>query len=411
MGLTPTPSETDTELRFAFGKNWRSFLKTSLNEERIQKALDHILGFVGRPDLRGLRVIDIGSGSGIHSLAMHRAGAEEILSFDYDPDSVAATEQLHRAAGSPASWRVKQGSVLDADLMGSLGTYDLVYSWGVLHHTGQVWQALSNALLAASPGGLVYIALYDSDWSKDAPEYWLDIKQRYVRASPVRKRLMELEYVWKHQLERSPARMPELLKYVKGYRASRGMDFYHDVKDWLGGWPMEYTRIHDVLPRVLDAGFSLLRTRLGEANTEYLFARAPADAAETTVTTVPLPTPLDWNVTTIRSTADMERLDRSAPLYIYGAGNGGVRLLSALTQAGFKSPVAFLTSGAPGEPPKNRDGSSTGVKVMSFADYLASPARSDRDELIIASTFYDQISFTLIQNGISRFHNAMPFLL
>ena len=149
-------------LRFQFGRNWTGFVRRNLNEQRIETARKHILDFLKREDLKGLDFLDIGSGSGIHSAAAFAAGAGEICSFDFDPKSVAATTVVRARTGNPASWRVIRGDVLDDDLMNSLGTWTFVYSWGVLHHTGDVWHALENASRAVANHGLFYVALYSA---------------------------------------------------------------------------------------------------------------------------------------------------------------------------------------------------------------------------------------------------------
>src|SRR4051794_3640357 len=102
-------------MRYGFGRNWDEFIRRELNEARVQAALDHMLGFLKLPSLEGRSFLDIGSGSGIHSLAAFRAGAQRVVSFDYDADSVRTTRTLHERAGSPAHWTIGQGSVLDPE--------------------------------------------------------------------------------------------------------------------------------------------------------------------------------------------------------------------------------------------------------------------------------------------------------
>jgi hypothetical protein len=264
-------------MRYGFGKNWEEFVQREFSETRVQAAQKHMLRVLKRSSLEGLSFLDIGSGSGLHSLAAFRAGASRIVSFDYDEDSVRTTRLLHERAGRPAHWSVGQGSVLDPTYMRALEPADIVYSWGVLHHTGEMWKAIENAALPIAPNGVFYIALYTSDvYTARSPAKWLEIKQRYNRAGPLRKRMME----WGHALHETilPAliRGRNPLTILSGSDQDRGMTYWTDVKDWLGGWPMEFAGISETKRFGNDLGLELLNILAGEANTEYLFRRRGA---------------------------------------------------------------------------------------------------------------------------------------
>src|SRR5215831_11278680 len=109
------------------------------------QSVSQLKSFLRVHDLRGKTFLDIGSGSGMHSLAALRLGADRIFSFDYDENSVMSTARLRDSAGSPAKWTVEVGSVLDERFIRTLDQFDIVYSWGVLHHTGDMWPAVRNA--------------------------------------------------------------------------------------------------------------------------------------------------------------------------------------------------------------------------------------------------------------------------
>ena len=259
------------DVRFEFGRNWKRFVRRKLDTERIGIAQKHLLAFLKRQDLKGIDFLDIGSGSGINSAAAHFAGAAKICSFDYDPNSVTATSLVRKRAGNPDNWNVMRGDVLDERFMASLGKWKFVYSWGVLHHTGDVWRAIDNASKLVADSGLFYIALYSADVRPDA-EFWLRIKQEYNRASPLKKNRMVWWYIWNYVLDRNLRRLPEFLSKASKARI-RGMSLIVDIRDWLGGWPMEFTYDSEVIEFVTKRGFILDNISTGEACTEFLFAR------------------------------------------------------------------------------------------------------------------------------------------
>ena len=221
-----TPSVT-----FSFGRNWQSFL-TAISHEAIDGARSDLENWLsGR--IAGRSVVDVGCGSGIHSLCFHNFGASRLLSLDVDPQSVDATKSLHDTAGRPGSWDVVHGSILDEGLIGRLGKFDIVYSWGVLHHTGDMWRAVAAASQMVDAGGLFMLALYVK-----GPRYAEDLalKQCYNAASVIVKKTMITQRV--------AHRMVRLVRQGKNpfrwnARKHRGMDTYHDIVDWLGGLPYE----------------------------------------------------------------------------------------------------------------------------------------------------------------------------
>jgi 2-polyprenyl-3-methyl-5-hydroxy-6-metoxy-1,4-benzoquinol methylase len=136
----PHSEEVERNNRFQFGDNWASFLST-LSDERIELAKQSLLRVLDIDDLEGRRFLDIGSGSGLFSLAARQLGAT-VHSFDFDPESVRCTEELRRRYfPQDDAWVVESGSALDENYMTALGEFDVVYSWGVLHHTGDMRRA------------------------------------------------------------------------------------------------------------------------------------------------------------------------------------------------------------------------------------------------------------------------------
>lgn len=267
----------DPDLRFAFGRNWKSFLST-LDERRIDEARRRLCESLGRDDLRGIRALDIGSGSGLSSLVMHQLGAD-VVAFDYDTDSVACTEELRRRyAPDAANWQIMQGSALDPAFMAGLGQFDLVYSWGVLHHTGAMWPAIDLVATCVARQGTLLLALYNDQGRRS--RIWHAVKRTYCSSAPGRwlvgatfYPLFAVYALWQ-DLRR--LHMPGT--HARNYARKRGMSLSHDWRDWLGGYPFEVAKPEDVVGKLAAAGFELQNQILtrGLGCNEFVFAKSAA---------------------------------------------------------------------------------------------------------------------------------------
>lgn len=271
----------DNDDRFAFGENWSRFLQL-LDEDRIRLAERSLSDYLGVADLKGCRFLDIGSGSGLFSLAARRLGAT-VRSFDYDAQSVACTAELRRRFfGDDPDWVVEQGSILDSDYVANLGVYDVVYSWGVLHHTGAMWGAIESAAGLVAPNGKLYIAIYNRI-TPVRHAIVLTMKRAYVRSGPIgRSVLTGTYYAYATALEIAAAlvhRRP-LLERITNYKDStRGMSWWHDIVDWVGGYPYESARPEQVFDFLRSRGFQLekLRTDSGHGCNEFVFVADRGD--------------------------------------------------------------------------------------------------------------------------------------
>jgi 2-polyprenyl-6-hydroxyphenyl methylase/3-demethylubiquinone-9 3-methyltransferase len=271
--------------RFEFGKNWAKFLAL-LNEQRIAEAETSLRQMLESDDLKGKSFLDIGSGSGLFSLAARRLGAR-VHSFDYDPHSVACTTELRRRFfPNDTDWVVQQGSALDADYVKSLGTFDIVYSWGVLHHTGRMWQALDNAWLPVAPGGKLFIAIYNDTGSQSARWKW--IKKTYNDLPRFLRPPFALLAVAPDELKnllRSVAtlKVGAYARSWSNYDQNRGMNKWRDIVDWVGGYPYEAAKPDEIFNFYRQRGFTLTKLYCGGGLgcNEFVFVRdQPAPSPE-----------------------------------------------------------------------------------------------------------------------------------
>jgi len=263
--LKPHAAETARGERFEFGKNWTQFLAL-LDERRISEAENSLKKMLAVDDLQDQSFVDIGSGSGLFSLAARRLGAR-VHSFDYDPQSVGCTLELKRRYyPNDNKWTIQEASALDSSYLKSLGTFDVVYSWGVLHHTGQMWLALENVHHLVAPKGKLFIALYNDTGSQSTR--WLWIKSIYNKLPRFLRPPFTLIVI-------APGEIKSLLLalargrpriYFRSWTqfiGNRGMSRWRDLVDWVGGYPYEVSTPDEIFDFFTSRGFILVKLNCG----------------------------------------------------------------------------------------------------------------------------------------------------
>ena len=264
--------------RFRFGRNWKRF-SSLLDDTKIERAVASLQEMLDVSDLKGMRFLDIGSGSGLFSLAARRLGAK-VFSFDFDQDSVDCTKSLRdKYYQDDANWKIEQGSALDTQYLESLGKFDIVYSWGVLHHTGDMWNALANASNRVTDNGKLFISIYNDQGTLS--RIWLKIKQFYC-SSALGSALVLVTFLPLLFIARIIIDLIQLKNPLSGFRqmrSERGMSVFTDWIDWLGGYPFEVATPTQIFDFYHGRGFTLtkLHTRGGKSGVnEFVFVKTTA---------------------------------------------------------------------------------------------------------------------------------------
>jgi SAM-dependent methyltransferase len=255
---------------FDFGLNWEAFSSEKLNELRVAHAVQSLQMLLQRDQLRGCSFLDVGCGSGLSAIAAHKMGADQILGIDINPSCISVSKRNVERLSSGKHISFREVSVIDPVAMNSLGLFDIVYAWGSLHHTGAMWEAIRIAATRVSCNGILVLAIYNKHWTSPI---WKQIKRFYNTVPQILQHLMVLLfgaiiYVAKFLVTRQNPLSKE-----------RGMDFWFDVIDWIGGYPYEYATPKEVERFIAIHGYGLgnyVAAKVPTGCNEFVFHRITA---------------------------------------------------------------------------------------------------------------------------------------
>jgi 2-polyprenyl-3-methyl-5-hydroxy-6-metoxy-1,4-benzoquinol methylase len=130
------------------------FNEVSAKRYRVEP---HILDFAGFHLWRGRRVLEIGCGIGSDAEQFARHGADYV-GIDISDESINLCRRRFRVQDVHGEFH--RGSVTDLEFLKHLGKFDLVYSYGVLHHFPSMDQHLANIAKVLEPGGELRFMVY-----------------------------------------------------------------------------------------------------------------------------------------------------------------------------------------------------------------------------------------------------------
>jgi len=268
------------KISFSFGKNWQRFLK-NLDENNFENAEISLVNFLNLNTLKDKSFLDIGCGSGLFSYTAFKLGAKKIISFDIDASSIECCKYLHKRADNPKNWEIYKGSILDSNFISKLEKFDIVYAWGVLHHSGKMWDSIKNSTKLVNEGGYLYIGIYNKIDGARGSLFWLKIKKFYNLLPRFGKTILESLYMLPY-IASSLIKMEKPLKKIKkDYKAKRGMNFKIDIADWLGGYPYEFATVEEIFKFMKtnfpDFNLVNIKTTNYLGNNWYLFKRKDYD--------------------------------------------------------------------------------------------------------------------------------------
>jgi 2-polyprenyl-6-hydroxyphenyl methylase/3-demethylubiquinone-9 3-methyltransferase len=233
------------------GRVWKKYAK-HISEKHVVSGVSSLKRLTGLDTFQGRSFLCVGCAGGLMAVAAARLGAQRVVGVDPDPQSIEATHRAFRQIEGemPGNVELREGDVLDPEFMNSLGEFDIVYSWGFLHHTGQMWHAMDLVTHNVASGGLLAMGIYNRMWLNG---FWLRVKKFYNWAFwpirfPMALSLFGLTAGARILRGRHPFR-----------KRSRGMSVWYDTVEWLGGVPYEWASEGEVCGFLKQRGLALVK--------------------------------------------------------------------------------------------------------------------------------------------------------
>lgn len=250
---------------FNFGENWLKYSEM-IGETEIKEAEESLKTFFENENIEGKKFLDIGCGSGLFSIAAKNLYKGKVVGIDISDESIKSSILNKNKILPNEDIEFKKISVLGDDFK-DLGTFDVVYSWGVLHHTGNMYKAIENSMNAVAGGGILSIAIYNKHWSSF---FWKQIKYLYNISPQIGKNLLICIF---YPIILS---VKFLVTFENPLKMRRGMIFYYNIVDWLGGYPYEYASKEEIKSFVENKGFKLVKftnPKVPISCNEYMFKK------------------------------------------------------------------------------------------------------------------------------------------
>jgi SAM-dependent methyltransferase len=247
---------------FDFGANWEEFSKRRVDSRRLDIACESLQSLLEKQSFAGKSFLDVGCGSGLFSIAAHRLGAMKVVGIDVNPRCVEISRANRDVLVPSAPIEFHVASALEPKELERFGTFDLVYAWGSLHHTGSMWNAVRNVSGSVAPEGILVLAIYNKHITSPA---WRWVKWNYNQMPGIVQRFMILIFAGIIYVAKF------LVTRTNPLEKQRGMDFWFDVIDWVGGYPYEYATRDEMERCVCEQGFVLR---------QYIAAQVPTGCNE-----------------------------------------------------------------------------------------------------------------------------------